>query len=154
STSIRRRWRRCPTTTSSGVRLTTARSVGCGRPIRPKHLIPRVARNMWARRHPLFRHHVAMASVDRILESARARIGPRVSAEELSLALAGGALVVDIRPRELRDRDGALDGATVVDRNVLEWRLDATCPHRLEAMDDPGRRVIIVCDEGYASSLA
>jgi rhodanese-related sulfurtransferase len=95
-----------------------------------------------------------MATVDRLLASARARIGPRVSAAELSLALARGALVVDIRPRELRDRDGALDGATVIERNVLEWRLDITCPHRLEAMDDPGRWVIIVCDEGYASSLA
>jgi rhodanese-related sulfurtransferase len=95
-----------------------------------------------------------MASVDRMLATARARIGPRVRAEELSVALARGALVVDIRPSELRDRDGPLEGATVIGRNVLEWRLDATCPHRLEAMDDPDRRVIIVCDEGYASSLA
>jgi rhodanese-related sulfurtransferase len=95
-----------------------------------------------------------MASVDRMLASARARIGPRVCAEELSLAVARGALVVDIRPSELRDRDGAVEGATVVDRNVLEWRLDPSSPHRLEEMDDPGRRVIIVCNEGYASSLA
>ena len=95
-----------------------------------------------------------MANVDVMLATARARIGPRVWAEELSLAAARGALVVDIRPSELRGRDGALDGATVVDRNVLEWRLDPTCPHRLEEANDPGRRVIIVCDEGYASSLA
>jgi rhodanese-related sulfurtransferase len=42
----------------------------------------------------------------------------------------------------------------VIERNVLEWRLDPTCPHRLAGMDDPDRRVILVCDEGYASSLA
>ncbi len=42
----------------------------------------------------------------------------------------------------------------MVDRNVLEWRLDATCPDRLQAMDDPDRWVVIVCNEGYASSLA
>jgi rhodanese-related sulfurtransferase len=42
----------------------------------------------------------------------------------------------------------------VVDRNVLEWRLDPTCPHRLPIADDPGRRVILVCNEGYSSTLA
>lgn len=65
-----------------------------------------------------------------------------------------GALVVDIRPVGLRGRDGPLEGAVVVERNVLEWRLDPTSAHRLPEMDDPTRRVIIVCDEGYASSLA
>jgi rhodanese-related sulfurtransferase len=95
-----------------------------------------------------------VTAVDQALARARARISPRVSADTLSAAIADGALVIDIRPRELRDRDGNLDGAVVVERNVLEWRLDPTCPHRLEAMDDPGRRVVIVCDEGYASSLA
>ena len=42
----------------------------------------------------------------------------------------------------------------VVDRNVLEWRLDPTSAHRLSAADGPDRRVIVVCDEGYSSSLA
>jgi rhodanese-related sulfurtransferase len=94
------------------------------------------------------------AAVDRMLASARSRIGRRVRAQELLGTLAAGALVVDIRPAEQRDRDGVLPGAIVVDRNVLEWRLDPTCPYRLDAMDDRGRRVVIVCNEGYASSLA
>lgn len=65
-----------------------------------------------------------------------------------------GTLVVDIRPAAQRHRDGQLVGAVVVERNVLEWRLDPSSPHRLTEMDDPAKAVVIVCDEGYASSLA
>lgn len=68
--------------------------------------------------------------------------------------MAGGALLVDIRPVEQRDRDGQVAGALVIDRNVLEWRLDPTCPHRTPEMADPARRVVLICNEGYASSLA
>ncbi len=68
--------------------------------------------------------------------------------------ITAGALVVDIRPIEQRQRDGDLPGAVVVDRNVLEWRLDPTSPHRIPEAGDPLRRVIVVCNEGYASSLA
>jgi rhodanese-related sulfurtransferase len=89
-----------------------------------------------------------------LLAASRRRIAPRATAGELASALAAGALVIDIRPVELRRRDGDVPGATVVERNVLEWRLDPTCPYRLEQMDDPSRTVIVVCDEGYASSLA
>jgi rhodanese-related sulfurtransferase len=42
----------------------------------------------------------------------------------------------------------------VIDRNVLEWRLDPTSPHRIAGADDPDRHIVLVCDEGYASSLA
>lgn len=62
--------------------------------------------------------------------------------------------MVDTRPGEQRRRDGELPGAVVIERNVLEWRLDPTSPHRIDGMDDPDRRVVIVCAEGYASSLA
>ena len=65
-----------------------------------------------------------------------------------------GALIVDIRPVAQRERDGDLPGALVIDRNVLEWRLDPTSPHRLPEADDPDRQVVIVCNEGYSSSLA
>ena len=94
------------------------------------------------------------SAVDRALQAARGRIGPRVTAESLAGEIARGALVVDIRPQRFRRRDGTLRGAVVIERNVLEWRLDPTSPDRLELMDDPAKRVIIVCDEGYASSLA
>jgi rhodanese-related sulfurtransferase len=67
--------------------------------------------------------------------------------------VAAGALVVDIRPIEQRERDGALPGALVIDRNVLEWRLDPASPHR--SVDVGAEQVVVVvCNEGYASSLA
>ena len=78
------------------------------------------------------------------------RVVPAALAEEQ----AAGALVVDIRPSEQRDRDGDLPGALVVDRNVMEWRLDPTSPHRLAEVTGHDQRMIIVCNEGYASSLA
>jgi len=56
-------------------------------------------------------------------------------------------------PFEQRNRDGDLPGAQVIDRNVLEWRLDPTSPYRI-ADADPDRRVIVVCNEGFSSSLA
>lgn len=95
-----------------------------------------------------------MAAVDRLVDAARGRISPRVTAEALEAEMAAGALVVDIRPVGLRGRDGELPGAVVIDRNVLEWRLDPSSPHRIPEASDPGRRVIVLCDEGYASSLA
>jgi rhodanese-related sulfurtransferase len=65
-----------------------------------------------------------------------------------------GAILIDIRPVEQRQRDGDLPGAIMVDRNVLEWRLDPTSPHRLPIATGADVRLIIVCDEGYSSSLA
>ena len=91
-------------------------------------------------------------AVDRMLAAARAGLD-RVDPAELAREMAAGALVVDIRPVEQRSRDGELPGALVVDRNVLEWRLDPTSPHCLPEAD-AGRRVVVVCNEGYSSSLA
>jgi rhodanese-related sulfurtransferase len=93
------------------------------------------------------------ASINEVLQ--RARVGlDRVLAKDLAAEVTAGALVVDIRPVDQRLRDGDLPDAIVVDRNVLEWRLDPTCPHRLPVADDAGRRIIVVCNEGYSSSLA
>ena len=64
-----------------------------------------------------------------------------------------GALVVDIRPDYYRQTEGAMPGAEVIERNVLEWRLDPTSPDAI-AGADAERLVILVCNEGYASSLA
>ena len=91
-------------------------------------------------------------TIDEILAEARARLD-RVEAAALADEVAGGALLVDIRPLEQRQRDGELPGAVVIDRNVLEWRLD---PSSQNAIAEAGydRRVIIVCNEGYSSSLA
>ncbi|MFC9333098.1 MULTISPECIES: rhodanese-like domain-containing protein [Arthrobacter] len=78
----------------------------------------------------------------------------RVHASDLEREMAAGALVVDTRPVDQRDRDGDLPGAVVIDRNVLEWRLGPSSPHRLAIADDPARRIVVVCNEGYSSSLA
>jgi rhodanese-related sulfurtransferase len=93
------------------------------------------------------------AAIDRLLEAARVGLD-RVRAADLTAELAGGALLVDTRPVDQRERDGELPGALVVDRNVLEWRLDPTSPYRLPQAPAPDQRVIIVCNEGYSSSLA
>jgi rhodanese-related sulfurtransferase len=93
------------------------------------------------------------SAIDHLL--ARARSGlDRVEPQDLDAEVAAGALVVDIRPVEQRERDGELPGALVVDRNVLEWRLDPTSPHRLPEATGPDLRVILVCHGGYSSSLA
>jgi rhodanese-related sulfurtransferase len=93
-----------------------------------------------------------MAAIDRVLDEARRDLD-RVEPEDLPGEMAEGALVVDIRPVEQRTRDGELTGALVIDRNVLEWRLDPTSPHHVPEADAE-RRVIVVCNEGYQSSLA
>jgi rhodanese-related sulfurtransferase len=62
--------------------------------------------------------------------------------------------VVDIRPANQRERDGALPDAVVVDRNVLEWRTVWDSPHRLAAVTSPDLRIVLVCNQGYASTVA
>jgi rhodanese-related sulfurtransferase len=94
-----------------------------------------------------------LPSIDRLLTEARSGLA-RVRVEDLAVEVAAGALVVDTRPVEQRRRDGALPDAVVVDRNVLEWRLDPTSPHRIAEATDLQRRIIVVCNEGYSSSLA
>jgi rhodanese-related sulfurtransferase len=91
--------------------------------------------------------------IDELLSAARERLD-RVEASDLDAARAAGALIVDIRPVEQRERDGGLDGAVVIDRNVLEWRLDPTSDHRIAEVAGHDQRVVIVCNEGYQSSLA
>src|SRR5690606_34551174 len=97
---------------------------------------------------------VAEARIDRRLAEARATLPPRPGPEQLDGLVAAGALVVDIRPIAQRDADGELPGAVVIDRNVLEWRLDPTSAHRIPEAGRGHRSVVVVCNEGYASSLA
>ena len=95
-----------------------------------------------------------MPTIDELLAAAQARIAPRVAPEALADALARGALIVDTRPVEQRERDGALPGAVVVGRNVLEWRLDPASPDRIPEAVGHDVEVVVVCDQGYSSSLA
>ncbi|MFJ1547091.1 rhodanese-like domain-containing protein [Streptomyces sp. NPDC088246] len=91
--------------------------------------------------------------IDELLERVRAgfvRVGP----QEAVAAAAGGALLVDIRYAELRERDGLIPGALVVERNELEWRLDPQGSHRAPEAVSHDLHIVVVCNEGYASSLA
>lgn len=92
-------------------------------------------------------------SVDEVLSAARASLH-RVTPTEAQTAVTNGALLVDIRPSELRSRDGTIPGALVIDRNVLEWRLDPAGSHHIPEINSHDQAVIVFCDEGYASSLA
>ncbi|WP_079144702.1 rhodanese-like domain-containing protein [Streptomyces agglomeratus] len=91
--------------------------------------------------------------IDELLERVREgldRIGP----QEAYDAAGAGALLVDIRYAALRERDGLIPGALVVERNELEWRLDPQGSHRAPEATDHDLRVVVICNEGYASSLA
>jgi rhodanese-related sulfurtransferase len=93
-------------------------------------------------------------TVDDLLAEARLHLH-RVSPSEAAEAMeGGGAVLVDIRPSEQRSRDGEVPGALHIDRNVLEWRLDPACDHRIPHVARPDLRIMILCNEGYASSLA
>jgi rhodanese-related sulfurtransferase len=93
------------------------------------------------------------SAIDKLLAHARSNLD-RVPVEEFADEVARGAILIDIRPLEQRRRDGNLPGAIVIDRNVLEWRLDPSSPHRLPFATGADVRLIIVCNEGYSSSLA
>jgi rhodanese-related sulfurtransferase len=93
------------------------------------------------------------ATTDDLLRRARDRIA-RVRPEDLAAVAEAGALVIDIRPSEQRRTEGELDGAIVVERNVLEWRLDPAGDHRLPEVRGHDQVVVVVCSAGYASSLA
>jgi rhodanese-related sulfurtransferase len=95
----------------------------------------------------------APSSVDQLLERARASY-IRASAHEAAKLQADGALLVDTRPAAQRAEFGEIPGALVIERNVLEWRLDPTSPHRYSAVTGPDQHVVVICQAGYASSLA
>jgi rhodanese-related sulfurtransferase len=91
-------------------------------------------------------------TVDDLLASARSRIR-RLDPHQTAAACRRGALLIDIRPTIQRRWEGEVPGAVVVERNVLEWRLDPASAHRLAEITDHGREIIVMCSEGYASSL-
>ena len=91
--------------------------------------------------------------IDELLERARRRL-VRVTPQGAAKEMAAGALLVDIRNSEQRAADGEIPGAIVIDRTVLEWRLDPTSADRIPEASDPHAPVILICNEGYSSSLA
>jgi rhodanese-related sulfurtransferase len=94
-----------------------------------------------------------MSTIDEALTSARCRL-TRLTAEQANAEHAAGALLVDTRTDSQRRTQGEIPGALVIDRSVLEWRLDPTSASRIAAATDHGVRVIVLCAQGYSSSLA
>jgi rhodanese-related sulfurtransferase len=96
---------------------------------------------------------VARITVDELLADARRRLKRLAPADALR-AMRGGAALIDIRGDAQIARDGAIAGALVIPRNVLEWRLDPASQQRHPRAPQLGDHVILLCDEGYQSSLA
>jgi rhodanese-related sulfurtransferase len=92
------------------------------------------------------------ASVDELLDDARSRLD-RITPQQAAAEVAAGAVIVDIRPAWQRVTDGEVAGSLIIERNHLEWRLhpdsDARVPQAVA-----GQRWLILCSEGYTSSLA
>ena len=91
--------------------------------------------------------------IDAMLDAARERL-VRLSAAEIPAALARGAVLVDIRPAAQRAIEGEFPGALVVERNVLEWRCDPTSEARLPQATSVDVELVVLCSQGYTSSLA
>jgi rhodanese-related sulfurtransferase len=94
-----------------------------------------------------------MSGVDRVLAQARAGLHRLTPVEALD-AQRRGALLVDTRTEAQRRRQGEIPGALVVDRTVLEWRLDPASPWRLPEVSSTDKEVVVMCWQGYSSSLA
>ncbi|MFF5175096.1 rhodanese-like domain-containing protein [Micromonospora sp. NPDC000089] len=91
--------------------------------------------------------------VDALLEQARAGLR-RLSAQATVEAVRAGALLVDTRTEAQRREQGELPGAIVIDRTVLEWRLDPASEWRIPEATGYDREIVVVCRHGYSSSLA
>jgi len=92
-------------------------------------------------------------TIHQILAEARRRL-KRMSPAEALQARKVGALLVDIRPAAQRNAEGEIPGALIVERNVLEWRFDPASDARLPVAGSYDLAVVVVCQEGYTSSLA
>jgi rhodanese-related sulfurtransferase len=92
--------------------------------------------------------------VEDLLAEARALLPRRLSPADALRAQAAGALLIDIRGDDQRRSGGLIPGAVVVPRNVLEWRCDLASRCRLAAIRSRDQVIVLVCDEGFQSSLA
>ena len=91
--------------------------------------------------------------VDALLEQARAGLR-RLTPHETVEAVRNGALLIDTRTEPQRREEGELPGAIVIDRTVLEWRLDPASAWRIPEATGYAREIVVVCRQGYSSSLA
>jgi rhodanese-related sulfurtransferase len=105
-------------------------------------------------RRPDMARRLAPKTVDELLAQARATLPGRPSPAEALRAQADGALLIDIRGDDQRREDGLIPGALVLPRNSLEWRCDPACKWRHPAITRRDLHIILICDQGYQSSLA
>jgi rhodanese-related sulfurtransferase len=96
----------------------------------------------------------AAKTVDELLAQARATLPGRPSPAEALHAQASGALLIDIREDDQRREDGLIPGALVLPRNSLEWRCDPASEWRHPAITGQDLHIILICNQGYQSSLA
>jgi rhodanese-related sulfurtransferase len=96
---------------------------------------------------------VARTTIDELLAASRSGLR-RLPPSHALAAMRSGAALIDIRGDSQIARDGTVPGALIIARNVLEWRLDPSSQHRHPQAPGLGDRVILLCDEGYQSSLA
>jgi rhodanese-related sulfurtransferase len=92
-------------------------------------------------------------TIAEVLEEARSHL-QRIDPQEAAVRARAGAVLVDTRPASQRDRDGAIPGALVIERNHLEWRFDPASDAKVPEATGYDVEVVLFCDEGYSSSLA
>jgi rhodanese-related sulfurtransferase len=92
-------------------------------------------------------------TVTEMLARARSRL-TRLEPRQAMESWRRGALLVDIRPQAQRQQEGEIPGALLIERNALEWRLDPASDWRIPEVDGYDREIVVVCSEGYTSSLA
>jgi rhodanese-related sulfurtransferase/mannose-6-phosphate isomerase-like protein (cupin superfamily) len=93
-------------------------------------------------------------TIEQVLAAARGRLRRLSPNEAHQATLESGAVLVDIRPEAQRAVEGSIPGASVVERNVLEWRFDPASSACLPIATNHEIQVIVFCSEGYTSSLA
>jgi rhodanese-related sulfurtransferase len=94
-----------------------------------------------------------VSAIDELWARTRAEISS-VAPDRAAALQRNGALLVDTRPVAQRQQFGEIADALIVERNVLEWRLDPSCPHHHALVVDPGQAIVVFCQEGYSSVLA
>jgi rhodanese-related sulfurtransferase len=92
-------------------------------------------------------------TVDQLLREARSEL-TRLSPSDADRRCRDGAVLIDIRSEGQISRDGEIPGAVFISRNVLEWRLDPNCPDRIPQLAGRERLLVLICNQGYQSSLA
>jgi MFS family permease len=112
-----------------------------------------VAVTQWIERDRATDHLAGRRDVDGLLAEARRRIAPRLEPRQAYQAQLEGVLIVDLRSSDERRRSGVVPGSIHIPRSVLEWRVDPDCEHRNPAACDPERRLVLMCADGFSSSL-